>query len=60
VLEAIKSIEKQIDTVFSLGIVSMLSDDEDRPLMKTLMRHGIELPNRGKVNVGLGKPLFSG
>jgi hypothetical protein len=24
------------------------------------MRHGIELPNRGKVNVGLGKPLFSG
>jgi hypothetical protein len=28
--------------------------------METLMRHGIALPNRGKVNVGLGKPLFSG
>jgi ferredoxin len=59
VLEAIKSVEKQIETVFSLGIVSMVSDDEDRPLMETLMRQGIALPNRGKVNVGLGKPLFS-
>jgi NAD-dependent dihydropyrimidine dehydrogenase PreA subunit len=60
VLEAIKRVEKQIDTVFSLGIVSMLSDDDDRPLMETLTRHGIPLPSRGKVNVGLGKPLFSG
>ena len=59
VLEAIKSVEKQIETVFSLGIVSMVSDDEDRPLMETLTRQGIALPNRGKVNVGLGKPLFS-
>ncbi len=58
VLEAIKTVEKQIDTVFSLGIVSMLSDDNDRPLMETLTQHGIPLPSRGKVNVGLGKPLF--
>ena len=57
VLEAIKTVEKQIDTVFSLGIVSMLSDDDDRPLMETLTQHGIPLPSRGKVNVGLGKPL---
>jgi len=58
VLEAIKTVEKQIDTVFSLGIVSMLSDDNDRPLMETLTQHGLPLPRRGKVNVGLGKPLF--
>ena len=60
VLEAIKSVEKRIDTVFSLGIVSMLSHDNDRPLMESLTRHCISLPNRGKINVGLGKPLFSG
>lgn len=60
VLAAIKSVEGEIDTVFSLGIVSMLTDDGDRPLMQALERHDIEVPLRGKVNVGLGKPLYLG
>ena len=59
-LDAISGIEKQIDTVFSVGIVSMQGDDEDEPLMNTLAQHGLPRPTRGKVNVGLGRPLYTG
>jgi len=60
VLAAVKTVGGEIDTVFSLGIVSMLTDDGDRPLMQALERHDMEIPLRGKVNVGLGKPLYHG
>lgn len=58
VLEAVQKVEKKIDTVFSLGIVSMVGEDKDEPLMKTLEQHGLQKPFRGKVNVGLGRPIF--
>lgn len=60
VIAAIQKVEKEIDTVFSLGIVSMLGDDNDEPLMETLEQYGIPRPERGKVNVGLGRPLYTG
>lgn len=60
VLDAILKVEKEIDTVFSLGIVSMLEEDGDQPLMMTLERYGLDRPTRGKVNVGLGRPLYTG
>jgi len=60
VLEAILKVEKQIETVFSLGIVSMSAEDADQPLMKTLEQYEIKKPLRGKVNVGLGRPLYKG
>lgn len=59
VLEALLKVEKEIDTVFSLGIVSMLGEDRDEPLMSTLEQYGIARPTRGKVNVGLGRPLHA-
>ena len=58
VIKSILKIEKEIDTVFSLGIVSMVGGDKDEPLMRTLEQYGIEKPFRGKVNVGLGRPIF--
>ena len=60
VITAIQKVEKEIDTVFNLGIVSMLGDDKDEPLMETLEQYGIPRPERGKVNVGLGRPLYTG
>lgn len=60
VLEALLEVEKEIDTVFSLGVVSMLIGDDDQPLMTALDRHGLPRPTRGKVNVGLGQPLYTG
>jgi len=60
VLQALLKVEKEIDTVFSLGIVSMAVGDQDEPLFKTLQQYGLPRPTRGKVNVGLGKPLYKG
>jgi len=60
VLKSVLKVEKEIDTVFTLGIVSMLDEDGDEPLMKTLEQYGINRPTRGKVNVGLGRPLYTG
>ncbi len=57
VVEALKKVEKEIDTVFSLGIVSQATGDGDEPLFQTLGQYGMPKPQRGKVNVGLGRPL---
>jgi len=57
VLKALLKVEKEIETVFSLGIVSMAVGDGDEPLFKTLRQYGLNKPTRGKVNLGLGKPL---
>lgn len=60
VLNSLLKVEKEIDTVFSLGVVSMLNGDGDQPLMEALDRLGLSMPTRGKVNVGLGRPLYLG
>jgi hypothetical protein len=36
----------------------MAVGDGDEPLFRTLRQQGLEKPKRGKVNVGLGKPLY--
>jgi NAD-dependent dihydropyrimidine dehydrogenase PreA subunit len=58
ILDAVRVVENDIDTVFSLGIISMLDDDKDQYLMEVLEAHGLGIPIRAKVNVGLGRPLF--
>lgn len=57
VLEALKRVAKEIDTVFSLGIVSVWDDEQNRRLFDCLKEAGLPQPQRGKVNVGLGRPL---
>lgn len=60
VLAALQKVAKEIDTVFSLGVISMLTGDDDQPLMEAMDNLGMARPTRGKVNVGLGRPLFTG
>ncbi|MEJ5357159.1 MAG: 4Fe-4S binding protein [Desulfobacterales bacterium] len=60
VLKALLRVAGEIDTVFSLGIVSFQRGDRDEPLFKILAENGLAPPTRGKVNVGLGKPLYTG
>jgi len=57
VIKALKEVEKQIETVFSLGIVARVDENGDTPMFDMLKELNIPRPFRGKINVGLGRPL---
>lgn len=57
VLTALQKVEKEIDTVFSLGLISRVDENGGCKALAYLDDLGLPRPHRGKVNVGLGKPL---
>lgn len=57
VLKALQKVEKEIDTVFSLGLISRVDENGHCKALECLDDLGLPQPHRGKVNVGLGKPL---
>ncbi|HSK68664.1 MAG TPA: 4Fe-4S dicluster domain-containing protein [Candidatus Limnocylindria bacterium] len=58
VLAALKDVAGKIDTVFSLGLIMRIDENGNNPALKCLDDLGIPQPHRGKINVGLGKPLI--
>jgi Fe-S-cluster-containing hydrogenase component 2 len=59
VLTSLQEVEKEIDTVFSLGLILRVDDKGGNPALRCLDELGIPQPHRGKVNVGLGRPLIT-
>jgi len=57
VLKALQKVEKEIDTVFSLGLISRVDENGHCKALEFLDDLGLPQPHRGKVNVGLGRPL---
>jgi len=57
VLRALLKVEKEIDTVFSLGLISRVDENGECEALEYLDELGIPRPHRGKVNPGLGRPL---
>ena len=57
VFRALLKVEKEIDTVFSVGLISRVDENGNCRALEFLDELGIERPYRGKVNPGLGKPL---
>jgi NAD-dependent dihydropyrimidine dehydrogenase PreA subunit len=57
VIQALREVEGQIDTVFSLGVITRVDEDGNSPVIAEMEKLGLPLPVRGKVNVGLGRPL---
>ena len=58
VLTALKQVAGEIETVFSLGLIMRVDENGYNPCLKCLDDLGIPQPHRGKINVGLGKPLI--
>ncbi|MEW6662323.1 MAG: indolepyruvate ferredoxin oxidoreductase subunit alpha [Bacillota bacterium] len=59
VLAALKKVETEIDTVFSLGLMVRVDEKGRTNALDCLEELGIAKPVRGKVNVGLGRPLVT-
>lgn len=57
ILRALQNVEKEIDTVFSLGVILRVDEKGQTEALECLECLDISYPYRGKVNVGLGKPL---
>jgi hypothetical protein len=58
VINEIKGVSKEIETVFSLTISSRLEEDGTAPCEKILKDLEVPFYINGKTNVGLGRPLF--
>ncbi|HWJ03813.1 MAG TPA: hypothetical protein VNU93_09040, partial [Verrucomicrobiae bacterium] len=56
-LMALQKVEQAIDTVFSLGLILRVDEKGQTKALDCLDAMGIPRPHRGKVNVGLGRPL---
>ena len=56
IIAALRDVEDKIDTVFSLGVISRVDEDGNSQVMPHMQALRLQ-PVRGKVNVGLGRPL---
>lgn len=57
-LRCIEQVSKEIHTVFSLDICSKVAPDGSIPHLKVVEDMGLWISPNGKVNVGLGRPLY--
>ncbi len=58
VFSAVKEVARQIDTVFSLALICKVAPNEGIPIIAEIKKAGLGRSLNGKVNVGLGRPLY--
>lgn len=57
VMKALKEVENEIETVFTVGLVLRIDDNCYNKSLDCLDELDIPKPHRGKINLGLGRPL---
>ncbi len=57
IMNALKEVAKEVDTVFSVEVINRADPDGSYPLRKLLDKMGIPYYINGKQNVGLGRPV---
>lgn len=58
VIQELDMVARELDTVFSFGVSSIVETDGSMPLLDALNKMGLSPSINGKTNVGLGRPLF--
>lgn len=58
VFTIIKKMTREIDTVFSLDLICRVAPDGSLPIIEEIEEAGLVRSINGKVNLGLGRPLF--
>jgi NAD-dependent dihydropyrimidine dehydrogenase PreA subunit len=56
-INAIKKAEKKVDTVFTIGLLSIINSDFTIPTVNALDKLGVRYQPNAKINIGLGHPL---
>ncbi len=56
VLRIIKEIDKKIDTVFSVGMISRVGENGEIPIIDSINQEGFNIRPNAKINIGLGRP----
>ncbi|MFW9941277.1 MAG: indolepyruvate ferredoxin oxidoreductase subunit alpha [Candidatus Thorarchaeota archaeon] len=56
ILKVIREVESEIDTVFSVGIVSRIEENNTDEVINRLSQLGFEVRPNAKINIGLGRP----
>ncbi len=59
-LSTLQAVQKELDTVFSVGVASRCLSDGSVPHQKWVEEAGITLSPNGKTNLGMGRPLYMG
>jgi len=57
-LTLLKEVSNDLDTVFSLGLVTRMEDGFTSPIEPVLNKMGLQVRHNAKINVGLGRPLI--
>ncbi len=57
-LQALKKVEREVDTVICVGVASKCLPDGYIPHEEWVRKAGYTLSPNGKTNIGLGRPLF--
>jgi len=57
-LRALEEIQKEVDTVISLGVASRCLPDGSVPYQEWVRKACYKLSPNGKTNLGLGRPFF--
>lgn len=58
ILQILEKVQKEIDTVISIGVSSRCLPDGAIPHVEWVRKAGFTLSPNGKTNLGLGRPLF--
>ncbi len=58
ILAAIQKVAPQIETVFSLDVITRLGDDGEIPVLPAIAQAGFRARPNAKVNLGMGRPLI--
>ncbi len=56
-LTLLKGVSNELDTVFSLGLVTRMEDGFRSPIQPVLDKMGLKTRPNAKINLGMGKPL---
>jgi len=59
VIEALRSLEHELSTVFTVAVMCRVNDDKTVPVVTLLQELGIRPRPNAKINVGLGRPLVN-